>query len=627
MPHRHARTVCRSLQTRALALGGTLRTVLFATATLAAPDAAAQGCPGCVPLDDLGTGSYLSEQGGLYPGGANTPPPAHLAAALHAARQVVPRSASGAPHPDGLIGVLGVGNSSFGQEWREVARLVDADTRFGGHIVLVTGAINGGVTQMLLDPTVGFLAVLDDRLLSAGVTPEQVQVLVFETARAPVPPLPFVADGLTMRDELADVVRMLRSRFVNLRVALVTTSNYAGYSTIWLSEPDRYEDGFGVKWLIEAQIQGDPGLEFDPRRGPVQAPVLLYGPYLWANGALPRSDGLTWLPSDFEADGFHPSLAGERKVAALYHSYFLTSPVCAVLFRPRDGVTRVVHPIDADAGLDTLQPTAALGTGATVDVVEPNRTALVSATLAPYVGRVVHAKLALEPEGRAGQVEAVGVSDTAWDEALVTAATAPTFDGLATPTLGLASDEMLAEWGVTQWVAALPSGGAGGRVSFGLRKTAATLAARFVARESGRSGWLTLSVDAAPGGVELFCPALPNSTGASALLFTGGSTSLGAADLTCILADLPPFAIALPFVGTAAAEHVLAGGDLCVGGVTRRLAPVQANALGRAVWTVAWAAPPLAVTSGETRTLQALFRDLVPEGYRTTSALVLTFRP
>lgn len=627
MPHFRHRASRRPPSRPVTTLGRRLPAALLAAASLAVPGAAAQGCPGCVPLDDLGTGTYLGQQGGLYPGGANTPPAAHLAAALHAARQVVPRAADGAPHPDGLIGVLGVGNSCFGQEWREVARRVDGDAQLGGHVVLVTGAINGGVTQALLDPATGLLGVLDGRLLSAGVTPEQVQVLVLETARASVPPLPFVAGALAMRDELADVVRLLRSRFVNLRVAFVTTSSYAGYSNIGIHEPDRYQDGFGVKWLIEAQIQGDPALEFDPRRGPVHAPVLLFGPYLWANGATPRGDGHFWLPTDFEADGFHPSLAGERKVAALYHAYFVSSPVGAMLFRPRDGVTRALHSLDADAGLDVAHPTAALGAGAGLDVAAPDRTALVATSLAPYAGRVVHAKLALEPDGRAGQVEAVGVSDTSWDEALVTAATAPAFDGPATPPLGLASDGMLAEWGVTQWVAALPSGNAGGRVSFGLRKTSATLPARFVARESGSGGWLSVAIDAAQGGVEAFCPALPTSIGAPAELGATGSTSLAAADLTVVLADVPPLAVALPVVGTAAAEHVLAGGDLCVGGVTRRLAPVQVDTLGRAAWTLAWAAPPLSVTAGETRTLQAFFRDAVLEGYRTTSALVLTFRP
>jgi hypothetical protein len=38
---------------------------------------------GLVPLTDLDTQMYQGEQGGLYPGGENTPPPAHLQAARH----------------------------------------------------------------------------------------------------------------------------------------------------------------------------------------------------------------------------------------------------------------------------------------------------------------------------------------------------------------------------------------------------------------------------------------------------------------------------------------------------------------------------------------------------------------
>ncbi len=34
---------------------------------------------GLIPLTDLGTGNYLGEQGGLYLGGVNTPPTAHIA--------------------------------------------------------------------------------------------------------------------------------------------------------------------------------------------------------------------------------------------------------------------------------------------------------------------------------------------------------------------------------------------------------------------------------------------------------------------------------------------------------------------------------------------------------------------
>src|SRR5689334_17929310 len=45
---------------------------------------------GLIPLTDLGAGTYKGEQGGLYPGGRNAMPAAHLKAGLDLANKIVP---------------------------------------------------------------------------------------------------------------------------------------------------------------------------------------------------------------------------------------------------------------------------------------------------------------------------------------------------------------------------------------------------------------------------------------------------------------------------------------------------------------------------------------------------------
>ena len=65
---------------------------------------------------------------------------------------------------------------------------------------------------------------------------------------------------------------------------------------------------------IEQQINGDPELNYDPSRGPVKVPWISWGPYLWADGETPRSDGWLWRCSDFQDDGTHPSFLGAVKV-------------------------------------------------------------------------------------------------------------------------------------------------------------------------------------------------------------------------------------------------------------------------------------------------------------------------
>ena len=69
-----------------------------------------------------------------------------------------------------------------------------------------------------------------------------------------------------------------------------------------------------VKWMIEEHIN-DSNLDSP-------SPWLSWGPYLWADGLTPRSDGLIWEPSDFEPDGVHTSSQGALKVATKLCEFF-----------------------------------------------------------------------------------------------------------------------------------------------------------------------------------------------------------------------------------------------------------------------------------------------------------------
>jgi hypothetical protein len=74
--------------------------------------------------------------------------------------------------------------------------------------------------------------------------------------------------------------------------------------------------------LIEAQINGDPELNYNPALGPVVAPYLSWGPYLWIDGTNPRSDGMVWTQDDLGNDCVHPSASGNAKVAAQLLAFF-----------------------------------------------------------------------------------------------------------------------------------------------------------------------------------------------------------------------------------------------------------------------------------------------------------------
>ena len=68
-----------------------------------------------------------------------------------------------------------------------------------------------------------------------------------------------------------------------------------------------------MRWLIEEQ----------PRSG---EPVVLWGPYLWADGTAGRKiDDLKWTREDFANDGTHPSESGREKVAKELLEFFVNN--------------------------------------------------------------------------------------------------------------------------------------------------------------------------------------------------------------------------------------------------------------------------------------------------------------
>lgn len=281
-----------------------------------------------VPLTDLGTGRYHGYEGGLYPGGVNDLPGAHLERGIAALERIRPRNAAGdVDTVDGRIVLLSIGMSNATQEFSAFKALADADTLKSGRVVIVDGAQGGQTASIIAADTARFWSVVDERLAQAGVTRAQVQVAWLKEANArPTGSFPGHADTLSM--QLERIARILHARFPNMAATYLASRTYGGYATTTLNpEPYAYESGFAVRWLIERQIAGDSALLIDgPKAG---APWLAWGPYLWANGMTPRGDGLTWAREDFVNDGTHPSTSGRAKVARMLLSFFQTDTLAS----------------------------------------------------------------------------------------------------------------------------------------------------------------------------------------------------------------------------------------------------------------------------------------------------------
>lgn len=283
---------------------------------------------GLIPLCDLGTNKYKGEEGGLYGGGKNEPSPELAAAAKKELANIRPLDAAGKPSADGKVGLLSVGMSNTTMEYARFKQLADADPEKSPRLVIVDGAQGGqAATQWLTGPESRVWQTVDERLKAAGLTAQQVQVVWLKQANMR-PTEAFPEHAKKLQADVAAGLRLLKAKFPNLRIAYLSSRIYAGYATTALNpEPFAYEGAFAMRTLILAQSKGAADLNWDAARGAVQTPLLLWGPYLWADGTKARSDGLMWTRNDLTPrDGTHPSPAGRQKVAEQLLTFCKTNP-------------------------------------------------------------------------------------------------------------------------------------------------------------------------------------------------------------------------------------------------------------------------------------------------------------
>jgi hypothetical protein len=319
----------------ALAVAATLLTATAATfAQKLKGQAKEKASTGMVPLTELGErDNYKGEDGGLYGGGKNEPPEAHQKAAATETARIVPLDKEGKPAADGKIVLVSISMSNATQEFSFFKKIADADPDKSPRLTIVDCAQGGQAMAEWADPRGKPWAEADRRLKAAGVTPRQVQVAWIKLAnKGPTGDLH--KHGKKLRQDTLEVLHNARARYPNLRVVYLGSRIYAGYATGPLNpEPYAYESAFAARWLIRDQMKGDAGLNYDPARGEVKAPLLLWGPYLWADGITPRkADGLVWERKDFAGDGVHPSPSGRRKVAELLLKFFKSDPLAKAWF-------------------------------------------------------------------------------------------------------------------------------------------------------------------------------------------------------------------------------------------------------------------------------------------------------
>ena len=286
------------------------------------------------PLSEMSADDrYKGEDGGLYGAGRNTPPDAQRKAADAELKQIVPLDTNGKPAADGKIVFISISMSNATQEYSRFKKLADEDPAKSLRVAIVDCAQGGQAMAEWVDPKGRPWEEAERRIKAAGVAPPQVQVAWVKLANKG-PRGDLQEHGKKLEKDTLAVLQNARAKYPNLRIAYLGSRIYAGYAGSALNpEPYAYESAFVVRWLIQQQVKGDAELNCDAARGAVKTPLLLWGPYLWANGTTPRQgDQLVWKREDLAGDGTHPSDSGRAKVARLLLDFCKTDPLARPWF-------------------------------------------------------------------------------------------------------------------------------------------------------------------------------------------------------------------------------------------------------------------------------------------------------
>jgi hypothetical protein len=275
------------------------------------------------PLTDMtAEDKYEGEDGGLYGKGSNEPPEALKKSADAALAQIKPLDAAGKPSDSGKIVLVSISMSNATQEFSFFKQIADKDERKSGKLTIVDCAQGGQAMAQWVPEDGRPWQEAMNRIERAGVTPEQVQVAWIKLAN--VGPSGSMKEHLDkLEADTTIVLHNAKKRFPNLRIAYLGSRIWAGNATGGLNpEPYAYEGAFSVRHLIQKQMSGDESL------AATKSPLLLWGPYLWAEGEKGRKlDDLKYVKDDFAGDGVHPSGSGREKVAKQLLEFFATNPL------------------------------------------------------------------------------------------------------------------------------------------------------------------------------------------------------------------------------------------------------------------------------------------------------------
>jgi hypothetical protein len=279
-----------------------------------------------IPLNDLGRGTYHGYVGGLYPNGANTPSGPY-AKNLHAmSKSIIPIDTFGNPSnigKQGQILFISMGASTGANTMMALKEKTVGNplTNPKLHLMNCNQAAQQAPLNFIMNPKSDYWGHVGFVLKYNKGSFRQVQVVYLETEDS-TRSLAFPGRPVTVKDDLEACLRVMKSKFPNLKVVYVLgRSRVFGTNAAWNREPAPYYFGWACKWAIEDQINKVHGTRY---WGPSPvAPMITWGFYEWATTKPRTTDGFSWQPSETK-DGLHGNEAGQDTVATRFQNFLLT---------------------------------------------------------------------------------------------------------------------------------------------------------------------------------------------------------------------------------------------------------------------------------------------------------------
>lgn len=288
-----------------------------------------------IPINDLGTGTFLGETGGLYPGGVNMPFGDYASDLLKFARSIKPRNEAGVVTSSGVVGFIAIGGSTAGKMMTALTNKTIGNPLTNASLKMMnaTNGEHSSSVNSLMNPNDSIWNIIDQKLSRNNMAYAQVQVIYLETDDSSQT-TGFPARPLILKQNYLAVMHMFKLKFPNIRLVYLlgrtTTFLNPDKLTIHNVEPNPYYNGWACKWLIEDQMNGAPGTRYKGVKAEV--PLITWGWYEWAYGtSQPRLDGFTWEESD-TVDGLHGTPAGEDTLSGYFQNFLLTDPYAKIWY-------------------------------------------------------------------------------------------------------------------------------------------------------------------------------------------------------------------------------------------------------------------------------------------------------